>query len=67
MPLVPQQAILYGEGNTLDNAIADLDKQMDELPDVKIVSINFASHGGDRTLLTVGGINYKVLAVVETV
>lgn len=58
MPLVPQQAILYGEGNTVDSAIAHLEKQMDELPDVKIVSIS---------LYSLGAAHHRVLAVVETV
>lgn len=43
MPLVPQQAILHGQGNSYALALADLEAQMDELPDVRIVSITIAT------------------------
>lgn len=58
MPLVPQQAILHGLGATFELALASLETQMDELPDVRIVSISIAT----PTITIV-----RLVAVVETV
>lgn len=58
MPLVPQQAILHGQGATFALALAELETQMDEMPEVRIVSIS----------VTNPIINfYRLVAVVETV
>ena len=58
MPLIPKQAILRTHGSGYELAIAALEAQMDELPEVRIVSISIAT----PTLYTV-----QVVAVVETV
>jgi hypothetical protein len=58
MALVPQQAILHSQGSTYDLALAGLEAQMDELPDVRIISITMAT----PTLSSV-----RLVAVVETV
>lgn len=58
MPLIPQQAILHGMGSTYEIALASLESQLEELPDVRIVSISIAT----PTFASV-----RLVAVVETI
>lgn len=58
MPLVPQQAVLFGIGNSMESAMTQIEKQMDELPDVRIISISVAA-GSLHT--------FHLAAVVETI
>lgn len=58
MPLVPEQSILYADGISFARAQASLQKQMDDMPALKIVSISLAS---------IAVANFRLVAVVETV
>jgi hypothetical protein len=57
MPLVEQQAVLISGGMTVAQAYVELERQMDEMPLVRIISISsFGKHG-----------DVALVAVVETV
>ena len=58
MPLVPQQAILHGQGSTYDIALAALEEEIEQLPDVRIISLTMAT----PTFTLV-----HLVAVVETI
>lgn len=57
MPLVEQQAIIFAGGASLAQAHVELEKQMNEMPPLKIVSISSFGKFGDVVLV----------AVVETI
>lgn len=57
MPLVEQQAVIISGGMTVAQAYVELERQMDEMPPVRIVSISSFGKAGDVALV----------AVVETV
>ena len=57
MPLVEQQAIIIAGGINVALAYVELERQMDEMPPIRIVSIATLGKAGDVALI----------AVVETV
>jgi hypothetical protein len=57
MPLVEQQAVIISGGMSVAQAYVELDRQMGEMPLVRIVSISSFGKAGDVALI----------AVVETV
>lgn len=57
MPLVEQQAVLMSGGITVAQAYVELERQMDEMPLVRIISLSTFGKYGDVALV----------AVVETV
>jgi hypothetical protein len=57
VPLVEQQAVIYAEGSTFAQVYAELERQMAEMPPVRIISISSTTRLG---ALCLG-------AVVETV
>jgi hypothetical protein len=61
MPLIPQQNVIVvdNSGGTIDKAVAELHKQLEVYPPVRIVSISIAF-----TALAMG---VQLVAVVETV
>ena len=69
MPLVPQQALLHAKGLTIELAFRDLETQMDEMPDVRIVSVSVLNPFADLTnhFIKIPGVGYQIVAVVETV
>lgn len=58
MPLVPQQAVLSSLAPSYDLAMSDIERQMDALPDVRIISLATIA----PNLMT-----FRVTVVVETV
>jgi hypothetical protein len=57
MPLVDQQAVIFAGGMNVAQAYVELERQMGEMPLVRIVSISSFGKAGDVALV----------AVVETV
>ncbi len=58
MPLVSQQAVIHGFGASFQLALEALEAQMDEMPDLRIISIS-ASTPSFQTM--------HLVAVVETI
>lgn len=58
MPLIPQQAIIYAAGPTYPVAYSRLEQQLDEYPEVRIISLAAAQ---------LAGAAIQLIAVVETI
>ena len=57
MPLVPQQRLVSAKGASLELAGAELRRILEPYPDCRAVSSSFVTYG----------MNWEILAVIETV